>query len=101
MIHMLNELRDGLKAEEDAILRKMDGLKMLADAHSLCSVKPGATAEEYDKFVNRRGPVDRRWLAIARTNIEQGFMALNRAVFPEDIVGSAIQGGALRTKKVK
>ena len=25
--------------------------------------------------------VDKRWLAIARTNIEQGFMALNRAVF--------------------
>lgn len=25
--------------------------------------------------------VDKRWLAIARTQIEQGFMALNRAVF--------------------
>ncbi|MDR5655404.1 DUF7681 family protein [Ruixingdingia sedimenti] len=25
--------------------------------------------------------IDRRWLAIARTNIEQGFMAANRAVF--------------------
>lgn len=25
--------------------------------------------------------VDPRWLAIARTNIEQGFMAANRAVF--------------------
>jgi hypothetical protein len=25
--------------------------------------------------------VDRRWLAIARTHIEQGFMAANRAVF--------------------
>lgn len=24
---------------------------------------------------------DKRWLAIARTNIEQGFMAMNRAVF--------------------
>jgi hypothetical protein len=24
---------------------------------------------------------DPRWLAIARTNIEQGFMALNRAIF--------------------
>lgn len=24
---------------------------------------------------------DRRWLAIARTRIEEGFMALNRAVF--------------------
>jgi hypothetical protein len=25
--------------------------------------------------------IDRRWLAIGRTNIEQGFMAMNRAVF--------------------
>lgn len=25
--------------------------------------------------------VDKRWLAIARTQLEQGFMALNRAVF--------------------
>lgn len=25
--------------------------------------------------------VDKRWLAIARTHIEQGFMALNRAIF--------------------
>lgn len=25
--------------------------------------------------------VDKRWLAIAKTNIEQGFMALNRSIF--------------------
>lgn len=25
--------------------------------------------------------VDKRWLAIARTDIERGFMALNRAIF--------------------
>lgn len=36
--------------------------------------------------------VDKRWLAIARTQIEQGFMAMNRAIFkpgrvtlPEDV----------------
>ena len=30
--------------------------------------------------------IDPRWLAIARTHIEQGFMALNRAIFkPERI----------------
>jgi hypothetical protein len=29
---------------------------------------------------------DQRWLAIARTNIEQGFMAFNRAIFlPERV----------------
>ena len=29
----------------------------------------------------RRPGIDRRWLAIGRTHIEQGFMAVNRAVF--------------------
>lgn len=28
-----------------------------------------------------RTDIDKRWLAIGRTNIEQGFMAANRAVF--------------------
>jgi hypothetical protein len=32
--------------------------------------------------------VDQRWAAVARTHLEQGFMALNRAVFrPGRIVG--------------
>jgi hypothetical protein len=44
------------KKAEEAVLRMIDNI----------SVMP-----EFDK----------RWLAIARTNIEQGFMALNRAVF--------------------
>jgi hypothetical protein len=29
---------------------------------------------------------DQRWLAIARTDIEKGFMALNRAIFKPDRV---------------
>jgi hypothetical protein len=34
----------------------------------------------------RNDEIDGRWVAIARTHIEQGFMALNRAVFqPERI----------------
>lgn len=46
---------------------------------------------------------DQRWVAVAKTQIEQGFMALNRAVFqpkriglPEDTVGSGVgaAGGA-------
>lgn len=33
-----------------------------------------------------RDDVDRRWLAIGRTDIERGFMAINRAIFrPERI----------------
>ena len=30
--------------------------------------------------------VDARWLAIARTHIEQGFMAMNRAIFKPERV---------------
>lgn len=34
----------------------------------------------------KRGDINQRWLAIGRTAIEQGFMAVNRAVFqPERI----------------
>ena len=49
---------------------------------------------DIDALLNGQTPdgesfqADPRWLAIARTNIEQGFMALNRAIFkPERISG--------------
>lgn len=47
-----------------------------------------------DHFRDFNDEIDPRWLAIARTHIEQGFMFLNRAVFkpgrvklPEDAPG--------------
>lgn len=47
--------------------------------------------DEIQSVASDRG-WDGRWAAIARTNIEQGFMALNRAIFrpgrvplPEDV----------------
>ena len=46
------------KAMEEELLRRMDAMA-------------GWTSSE----------VDMRWLAIARTHIEQGFMALNRSIF--------------------
>lgn len=30
--------------------------------------------------------IDKRWLAVGRTHIEQGFMAINRAIFQPDRV---------------
>lgn len=45
------------KVQEEELLRKLDG--MLVVPHEF----------------------DARWIAIARTHFEQGFMALNRAVF--------------------
>lgn len=49
------------KLSEEALLRVMDGLKDDPE-------------------------IDQRWLSIARTDIERGFMALNRAIFrPERV----------------
>ena len=44
------------KAMEEEILRRLDAMKAWTD-------------------------IDQRWLAIGRTHIEQGFMAMNRAIF--------------------
>ena len=33
-------------------------------------------------------PIDRRWMAIARAHIEQGFMAANRAVARPERIGA-------------
>jgi hypothetical protein len=44
------------KEIEEDVLRVLDALKEIAD-------------------------VDQRWLAVGRTHIEQGFMAVNRAIF--------------------
>lgn len=54
-VKLVNEF----KALEERVLRHLDELK--ADTHE---VQP-----------------DQRWLAIGRTSIEQGFMAVNRSVF--------------------
>lgn len=50
------DLVNANKQEEEFILRELD--------------KAGLNSE-----------IDKRWLAIARTHIEQGFMAFNRAIF--------------------
>lgn len=49
-------LVNGNKVCEEVILRNLDDLAAMPD-------------------------VDKRWLAVARTQIEQGFMAMNRAIF--------------------
>lgn len=71
------------KADEERILRKIDAL-----------VSSSSFPTPDDAM---RTPADGRWLAIARTHIQEGFMALNRAVFqpsrislPED--GAPVPG---------
>lgn len=54
-----------------------------ADAVSLVNTNKVAE-EEVLRLLDRlatRPDIDKRWLAIGRTAIEQGFMAVNRAVF--------------------
>lgn len=64
------DLANGFKADEERLLRKLDGLR-------------GGAQD-----------IDPRWPALARTQFEQAFMCLNRAVFqpgraslPEDNIG--------------
>ena len=59
------EIVNGHKETEERLLRHLDEL-----AGFYCPVS-----------------VDNRWLAIARTHFEQGFMALNRAVFQPSRIG--------------
>lgn len=59
-----------IKHSEEKILRIIDGLEneMSSEGETLVA--------------------DRRWLAIARTDLEKGFMALNRSIFqPKRIEG--------------
>lgn len=48
-------------------------------------------------YLAQRDDVDKRWLAIGRTHLEQAFMAINRSIFqpkrvalPNDNVGSGM-----------
>lgn len=53
------------KVDEERLLRKIEALGV--------RIAPPGVQEGFD--------VDNRWLAIARTHFQEGFMALNRAVF--------------------
>lgn len=57
-------LVNGFKQDEERLLRKLDALL--------------TTKLEGDKVVPS---YDARWLSIARTHFQEGFMALNRAIF--------------------
>jgi hypothetical protein len=67
-VALVNEFKD----DEERLLRKLDAVARL-------------------KQKAKNGPIDDpaldpRWLAVARTHFQEGFMALNRAVFqPERI----------------
>lgn len=51
------ELVNSFKAMEERILRELDAL------------------------ARREDQIDKRWLAIGRTNLESAFMAINRSIF--------------------
>ena len=77
-------LVNGFKQDEERLLRRLDEIG-------------GQTIHLQNDDGTRRS-VDPRWLAIARTGFEQGFMALNRSVFqpqrvklPEDDVEAALE----------
>jgi hypothetical protein len=75
------------------------GYKATQPAVALSTVNANKHTEEkilrlIDSLMNEQTPegesisVDKRWLAIARTDLEKGFMSLNRAIFqPSRIEG--------------
>jgi hypothetical protein len=65
------DIVNGFKADEERILRKLDAL---------------AAATRAGPNSSGPNPYDARWLAIGRTQLEQAFMAINRAVFQPDRV---------------
>ena len=62
-------LVNGLKQDEERLLRKVEGI--------MATLRPNSA----DEPAKDQPAYDRRWAALARTHFEQGFMALNRAVF--------------------
>jgi hypothetical protein len=45
-------------------------------------------------LLSQRGDIDKRWLAIARTHFEQGYMALNRSVLqPQRLTSDPLPSG--------
>ena len=63
------------KEMEERLLREIDALNQYTGAYANSSGPPLRLDDgTYD-------PADPRWAAIARTHFQEGFMALNRAVF--------------------
>lgn len=81
---------EGYKPEADV---QHAGLPVAGDrpqsAEAVALVNANKVGEEHllrQMDVLKTKDVDQRWLAIARTHIEEGFMALNRAIFKPERV---------------
>lgn len=66
------------KQDEERLLRKLDAMaSSWADSDGAIHTSPTGIV-----FQSQGGPAyDQRWIAVARTHFQEGFMALNRAVF--------------------
>lgn len=64
-------LADGFKADEERLLRKIDAL---GNASHAVEIDPLDPSKGY------RSKYDNRWLSIARTHIQEGFNAIERAI---------------------
>ena len=65
------------KVDEERLLRKLDALSKPATKQVLAPVQSGTNGVVWKPVEG----VDLRWLAITQTHFQEGFMALNRAVF--------------------
>ena len=74
----------GYRPQSDGAVARVNGCKLLEES----------VLRVLDELAER-DDVDKRWLAIGRTAIEQGFMAVNRSIFrpervalPDDIAAT-------------
>jgi len=72
------------KQDEERLLRKLDALGdgPLYQFVNKDNGEPCLPGEGHDTVLRTIGvATDKRWVAVARTHFQEGFMALNRAVF--------------------
>lgn len=94
-----NNLSNGLLNSANIYQDQQDAMSVLHDGLSVAGYKPQSQSAVDLVNVNKRleeqllrhldsfaGDIDKRWLAIGRTHVEQAFMAINRAVFKPDRV---------------
>lgn len=75
-IALVNEF----KADEERLLRKIDALFHVKRDFLPTDLRAGSADSDVNCIMSRQA-YDARWVHIAKSHFEQGFMALNRAVF--------------------
>lgn len=64
---------NGYRAQSDSAVARVNAMKQLEEM----------ILRELDQLA-QRSDIDKRWLATGRTDLEKGFMSINRSIFRPD-----------------